>query len=113
MNGFLLQRFLARPREKTLARKEVSMKDRLIEAADFQIRALATPAEIEMFFQLNAVVFRPDEDHDLVTKLRQRFLTLDPDFQRHQLRGAFVGDSYVGGYALLERTMCLGPAWIR
>ncbi|HCJ32899.1 MAG TPA: GNAT family N-acetyltransferase, partial [Ktedonobacter sp.] len=37
----------------------------------------------------------------------------DPDFQRHQLRGAFFGDSYVGGYALLERTMCLGPARIR
>lgn len=89
------------------------MKNRLAESPDFQVRALATPAEMEAFFRLNAVVFRPDEDLDLVAELRQRFLTLDPDFQRHQLRGAFFGDSYVGGYALLERTMCLGPARIR
>jgi predicted N-acetyltransferase YhbS len=89
------------------------MKNLQTESVDFQVRALETPEEIEAFFRLNAVVFRPEEDHDLVAKLRQRFLTLDPDFQRHQLRGAFFGDSYVGGYALLERTMCLGPARIR
>jgi predicted N-acetyltransferase YhbS len=89
------------------------MKNRLTEVPDFQVRALTTPAEMEAFFRLNAAVFRPEEDHDLVTKLRQRYLTLDPDFQRHQLRGAFFGGSYVGGYALLERTMCLGPARIR
>lgn len=89
------------------------MKKRLIESADFQVRALVTPAEMEAFFRLNAVVFRPDEDHDLVAELRQRYLTLDPDFQRHQLRGAFLGDTYVGGYALLERTMCLGVARVR
>jgi predicted N-acetyltransferase YhbS len=89
------------------------MKKRLIESADFQVRALETPAELEAFFRLNAVVFRPDEDHDLVAELRQRFLTLDPDFQRHQLRGAFFGDTYIGGYALLERTMCMGAARLR
>ncbi len=89
------------------------MKDRQTTPLDFQVRPLKTPAEIETFFRLNAAVFRPDEDPDLVAAQRQRFLTHDPHFHLHQLRGAFFGDTYVGGYALLERTMCLGPARLR
>jgi predicted N-acetyltransferase YhbS len=89
------------------------MKNRLAASSNFRIRALASPAEMDAFFRLNAAEFRPDEDLELVAALRQRFLTRDPDFQHHQLRGAFLGDTYVGGYALLERTLCLGPARLR
>jgi len=89
------------------------MKNQLTASTNFQIRLITSPAEMEAFFRLNAVVFRPDEDFDLVTAQRKRFLTLDPDFHRHQLRGAFFGETYVGGYALLERTICLGPARLR
>jgi hypothetical protein len=89
------------------------MKNRLAASSNFRIRSLASPAEMDAFFRLNAAEFRPDEDLELVAALRQRFLTRDPDFQHHQLRGAFLGDEYVGGYALLERTLCLGPARLR
>jgi hypothetical protein len=38
----------------------------------------------------------------------------EPDFRLEQLRGAFLSDgTQVGGYTLLERTMCLGPARLR
>ncbi len=96
-----------------LWRRKIGMKNRQRMPSDFQVRSLKTPAEMGAFFRLNAEVFRPDEDPDLVTGKRQRFLMDDPDFHRHQLRGAFLGDTYVGGYALLERTMCLGPARLR
>ena len=89
------------------------MKNRQTAASDLEVRSLKTPAELEAFFRLNAEIFRPDEDADLVSAQRRRFLMDDPDFYLHQLRGAFLGDTYVGGYALLERTMCLGPARLR
>jgi predicted N-acetyltransferase YhbS len=89
------------------------MKNRLTAASDLQVHLLKMPAEFEAFFRLNAEIFRPDEDAALVSAQRRRFLMDDPDFHLHQLRGAFLGDTYVGGYALLERTMCLGPARLR
>ena len=89
------------------------MKNQLISSPDFQVRPLETPAEIEAFFRLNAAVFRPDEDVNLVAAHRQRFLVDAPDFHPHQLHGAFLGEKYLGGYALLDRTMCLGPARLR
>src|SRR5579884_3359334 len=98
---------------RSLRRKKMRMKNQVTSSPDFQVRPLETPAEIEGFFRLNAAVFRPDEDHDLVATQRRRFLIEDPDFRLYQLRGAFLGEKYLGGYALLERTMCLGPARLR
>ncbi len=89
------------------------MKNKLSASTDFQVRSLESPAELDEFFRLSAGVFRPDEDTDLVAAQRKRFFTLDPDFHHYQLRGAFLGETCVGGYALLERTMCLGPARLR
>src|SRR5438270_225610 len=86
------------------------MKNRQTATSDLEVRSLKTPAELEAFFRLNAEIFRPDEDADLVSAQRRRFLMDDPDFHLYQLRGAFLGDTYVGGYAFLERMMCLGPA---
>jgi GNAT superfamily N-acetyltransferase len=82
--------------------------------SSFQIRSVQMPAGIEARFRLNAQVFRPDEDPDRVAAQRQRFLMQEPDFRLEQLRGAFVDDgTLVGGYNLLERIMCLGPARLR
>ena len=82
--------------------------------SSFRICSIQTPAEIEARFRLNAQVFRPDEDPDLVSAQRQRFLMQEPNFHLDQLRAAFLDDdTQVGGYALLERTMCLGPARLR
>src|SRR6266550_3827355 len=80
------------------------MKNRQTAASDLEVRSLKTPAELEAFFRLNAEIFRPDEDADLVSAQRRRFLMDDPDFYLHQLRGAFLGGTYVGGYAFLQRT---------
>ena len=86
------------------------MNHQVTASSDFRIRPLQTSTEIEGFFRLNAQVFRPDEDTDLVTGQRRRFIMEDPDFSPSQLRGAFLGKTYLGGYALLERWLCLGPA---
>ncbi|HEY4383065.1 MAG TPA: GNAT family N-acetyltransferase [Ktedonobacteraceae bacterium] len=89
------------------------MKNRQALPSDFQIRSPKTAAEIDAFFHINAKVFRPDEDTELVAERRRRYLMDDPNFHLHQLRGAFSGDTYLGGYILLDRSMCLGPARLR
>src|SRR5258708_39414095 len=92
------------------SKRKVYMKKRLTSSPDFTIRPLESSAEIETFFRLNAEIFRPDEDHNLVTAQRRRYMAEEPGFHPGQLRGAFLGAHYIGGYALLERTMCLGPS---
>ena len=80
---------------------------------DFVIRSLTTAAEIEAFFWLNAQVFRPNQDTLLIAAQRRRFITQAPDFYPEQLRGAFLGTTYLGGYGIPAFTMHLGSARLR
>lgn len=82
--------------------------ERLASSPDFRIHQLANDAEIETYFRLNAQTFRAREDSEAVAKCRRRFITQDPRFRPQQLRGAFLGDTLVGGYILLERSLSLG-----
>lgn len=83
------------------------MKTELIASPDFVIRPLETVAEVETFYQLNARVFRPDEDETAYTR-RLRAAIETPNFSPRLLHGAFLGDTYVGGYGMRERLLCMG-----
>lgn len=89
------------------------MHHHLPSSADFTIRPLETPVEIEAYFRLNAETFRPDEDSVLVASRRRRLAMHDPDVYAIQQRGAFLGKTYMGGYRIQERQLCLGPARLR
>lgn len=89
------------------------MEHRLISSPNFSIRPLETPAEIETFCRLNAQTFRSDEDLEIVASRRLRYLIEDPDFHLDQLRGAFSGSTYLGGYIIQERLLCLESARLR
>ena len=80
---------------------------------DFVIRSLTTAPEIEAFYRLNAQVFRPDHDTVLIATRRRRFITEAPDFHPDQLRGAFLGTTYLGGYRIPAFTVHMGPAQLR
>ncbi len=86
------------------------MNSRLISSPDFTIRQIETATETEAFVHLNAAVFRPDEDVEMVATRRYNYLVADPDFDPGQLRGAFMGNSYLGGYIIRERSLCLESA---
>jgi predicted N-acetyltransferase YhbS len=81
-------------------------------SSTIQIRLLNT-SEMDTYFHLNAQAFRPAENTDEVAARRGRYIVRDPDFHLHQLRGAFLGDTCVGGYMLLQRAMSLGAARLR
>ena len=86
------------------------MGSAITSSPDFVIRSLTTAPEIEAFYRLNAQVFRPDHDTVLIAKRRRRFITEAPDFHPEQLRGAFLGATYLGGYRIPAFTMHMGPA---
>src|SRR6266566_5737206 len=87
-----------------------SMGSTITSSPDFVIRSLTTAPEIEAFYRLNAQVFRPDQDTVLIATRRRRFITQAPDFHPEQLRGAFLGTTYLGGYRIPEFTLHMGPA---
>ncbi len=89
------------------------MEFTITSSPDFVIRSLTTAAEIEAFYWLNAQVFRPNHDTALMATRRRRFITEAPDFHPEQLRGAFLGTTYLGGYRIPAFTVQMGPARLR
>ncbi len=89
------------------------MESTITSSPDFVIRSLTTAPEIEAFYRLNAQVFRPYHDTVLIATRRRRFITEAPDFHPEQLRGAFLGTTYLGGYRIPAFTMQMGPARLR
>jgi predicted N-acetyltransferase YhbS len=86
------------------------MATKLTDSPDFVIRPLQTRAEVETFYRLNASVFRPDEDIEEVYQRRLQGALGEHNFHAGQRHGAFLGDTYVGGYVMRERTLCLESA---
>src|SRR5215469_8855441 len=89
------------------------MESTITSSPDFAIRSLTTASEIEAFYWLNAQVFRPYHDTVLIATRRRRFITEAPAFHPEQLRGAFLGTTYLGGYRIPEFTLHMGPARFR
>ena len=86
------------------------MGSMITSSPDFVIRSLTTALEIEAFYRLNAQVFRPNHDTVVIATRRRRFITEAPDFHPEQLRGAFLGTTYLGGYRIPALTLHMGPA---
>jgi predicted N-acetyltransferase YhbS len=89
------------------------MEFTITSSPDFVIRSLTTAAEVEAFYWLNAQAFRPYHDTALIATQRRRFITQAPDFHLEQLRGAFLGTTYLGGYRIPEFTLHMGLARLR
>jgi predicted N-acetyltransferase YhbS len=89
------------------------MEHKPVSSPNFTIRPLKTPAEVEAFCRLNAQTFRSDEDPEIVASRRRRYLNEDPDFHPDQLRAAFSGSTFLGGYIIHERLLCLESARLR
>jgi GNAT superfamily N-acetyltransferase len=74
------------------------------------VRQLQTSAEIDTFMRLATETFIPGADVEREAARWRRFLEEAPIFEPSQLRGAFRGDVFVGGYLIHERRLRLGSA---
>jgi predicted N-acetyltransferase YhbS len=81
---------------------------------DIIARPLATDEEIDTLFQLGIRAFVPDVDDVVVAAADwRRGVQSAPAFDPCQLRGAFAGETFVGGYIIYERRLRLAGTWFR
>lgn len=73
------------------------------------VRALASPTEREMHFQLADQAFSPNPSPASVQHWQQ-FVTTAPEYRPEQLRGAFRDGEQLGSYIFHERTLRMGAA---
>lgn len=81
--------------------------------AEITVRALETPAEVDTFFRLAAQEFFPQAELEAVATRWRQYVEESPGFQPSQLRGAFRGRDYLGGYLSYDRLLRLGPGRLR
>jgi GNAT superfamily N-acetyltransferase len=76
----------------------------------FTIRPPATDAELEDFFQVVAMQFASDIPIAVAGADFLRYVEQAPDWDRARIRGAYRGDTNLGGYLIDERDLRIGPA---
>ncbi len=84
------------------------MEAKITSSPNFVIRPLQSYAEVENFFLLNAEVFRRHDDVATIAIKYRQFITEAPHFRPDQLRGAFLGSTYLGGYFIPKLVVCMG-----
>jgi GNAT superfamily N-acetyltransferase len=77
------------------------------------IRPPATDAELELFFQVVAMQFANDIPIAVAGADFLRYVEQVPGWDRARIRGAFRGDTYLGGYIIDERDLRIGPVRLR
>ncbi|GAC1391591.1 MAG: hypothetical protein NVS4B11_09640 [Ktedonobacteraceae bacterium] len=86
------------------------MQSKHVESPDFIIRPLETSAERDAYYLLAIQTFSPHVDAVAALPHRRSFVETSPTFQARQLRGAFVGNTFLGAYHIDERLLRIGPA---
>ncbi|MGB0384271.1 MAG: GNAT family N-acetyltransferase [Ardenticatenaceae bacterium] len=80
--------------------------------SNFTVRVLRREDEIAQFVRLVNAVFAPDGDQEKGFASFRHYLANSPDVRAESVRGAFdpVSGRLLGGYLLLQRNLCIGPA---
>ncbi len=86
------------------------MQTRHVDAADFNIRPLEGNAEREAYLRLGLQTFSPHADPVEALPRWRRYIEGNPAFQPHQLRGAFLGETFLGGCHVDARVLRIGSA---
>ncbi len=86
------------------------MSPKHVESPDFVIRPLETPDERDAYYLLATQTFHPLIDAVEALPRRRRFVENNPTFQAHSLRGAFIGNTLLGGCHVDERVLRIGSA---
>lgn len=77
------------------------------------VRALRTEDEVATLFRVAAQVFRPQADQDTQANYWRRLKCEAPSYDQAQLRGAFHGSDFAGGYVIEERIIHFPPVRLK
>jgi GNAT superfamily N-acetyltransferase len=82
-------------------------------ATTIAIRPPETDAELDAFFHVASAQFVRDTPPAIAAADFRRFVEQAPDADPSRIRGAFRGDTYLGGYLIEERWLRIGAARVR
>jgi GNAT superfamily N-acetyltransferase len=82
-------------------------------ATTIAIRPPETDAELDTFFHVASAQFVRDAPPAIAAADFRRFVEQAPDADPSRIRGAFRGDTYLGGYLIEERWLRIGAARVR
>jgi len=85
------------------------MQQKLTASPDFVIRPMATQVERETYRRLSHITFNPTIDVETAIERRMASAEQASTFRPEQTRGAFLGNTFLGGYHIAERNLCIGP----
>jgi predicted N-acetyltransferase YhbS len=85
------------------------------DVADIVVRAVETEREIATYHRVMVASFSSGSDTEIENAAleERRQIEALPEFQPRQRRGAFRGDTYLGGYIIFERGMRVGASALR
>lgn len=86
------------------------MQQKLSMSPDFVVRPMAKEAERRTYRRYAHITFNPAGDIEAATERRMAFAEQQASFRAELTRGAFLGDTFLGGYNIAERMLCVGPA---
>lgn len=78
-----------------------------------EVRSVQSDAEARTLNRLAIEIFHPEADVEAALPRRMQSMAARPDLSGEGVRAAFMGDELVGGYTMMDRSLCAGPARLR
>ena len=86
------------------------MQPKLTASPDFTVRPMMTPDERRVYRRLAHITFNHPVDIEAATERRMAFAEQQAAFRPELTRGAFLNNTFLGGYHIAERKFCIGPS---
>ena len=85
------------------------MQQKLTASPDFMVRPMTNLDERRVYRRLAHVTFNHSTDIEAATERRMAFAEQQAAFRPELTRGAFLNNTFLGGYHIAERKLCIGP----
>lgn len=78
-----------------------------------EVRSVQNEEETRTLHRLAIEIFHPGADMETALPRRLQSMAARPDLPVEGVRAAFMGGELVGGYTMMDRSLCVGPARLR
>lgn len=86
------------------------MQQKLTSSPDFTVRPMTDADERRIYRRLAHITFNHPADIEAATERRMVFAEQQAAFRPELTRGAFLGNTFLGGYNIAERKLCISPS---
>lgn len=86
------------------------MQPKLTASPDFTVRPMTERDERRIYRRLAHITFNHPANIEAATERRMDFAEQQAAFRPELTRGAFLGNTFLGGYNIAERKLCISPS---